>query len=258
MKIIYTLLIGLVFFNLSCTTEDKNNAIESISETTMTKGEQIIFDAIQAHGGDAYDQANYAFTFRKKKYTFINEGSRYNYTVTNEKDGETTIDYLANDAFSRQINGVEITLSEEDVKRYTGALNSVIYFATLPHKLNDESVHKMYVGETDIKGHKYAIIEVKFSEEGGGEDHQDEYHYWINKKNNKIDYFAYNYIVNEGGVRFRTAYNKRVIDGVTFQDYVNYEAPLGTPLINLPKMYENGELKELSRIETEDVVNLSK
>jgi hypothetical protein len=39
-------------------------------------------------------------------------------------------------------------------------------------------------------------------------------------------------------VRFRTAFNTRVIDGLTFQDYINYEAPIGTPLKDLPKLYE--------------------
>jgi hypothetical protein len=59
-------------------------------------------------------------------------------------------------------------------------------------------------------------------------------------------------------VRFRTAFNTRVIDGLTFQDYINYEAPIGTPLKDLPKLYEQGKLKELSKILTEDVINNNK
>lgn len=61
-----------------------------------------------------------------------------------------------------------------------------------------------------------------------------------------MDYFAYNYQVNEGGVRFRAAFNTRVVAGVTFQDYINYEAPIKTPLKDLPGLYEQGKLKEAS------------
>jgi hypothetical protein len=61
--------------------------------------------------------------------------------------------------------------------------------------------------------------------------------------------------VNDGGVRFRAAFNTRVIDGITFQDYINYEAPLETPLTDLPKLYVQGKLKEVSIIRTENVVH---
>jgi len=62
--------------------------------------------------------------------------------------------------------------------------------------------------------------------------------------------------VNKGGVRFRSAYNRRVIDGIIFQDFINYKAKIGTPLFDLPSLYEKGELEELSRIETKDIQNL--
>ena len=70
-----------------------------------------------------------------------------------------------------------------------------------------------------------------------------------------MNYMAYSYHTNDGGVRFRSAYNPRTVDGIRFQDYVNWEAPIGTPLEELPKLYENGQLKELSKIETEAVQN---
>ena len=59
-----------------------------------------------------------------------------------------------------------------------------------------------------------------------------------------------------GGVRFRSAYNSRKVGGIIFQDYINFKAAVGTPLANLPKLFEQGKLKELSRIETKNVVQL--
>jgi hypothetical protein len=48
-----------------------------------------------------------------------------------------------------------------------------------------------------------------FGQDGGGKDFDDEFHYWINKQTHKIDYLAYNYQNDDGGVRFRICFNTR-------------------------------------------------
>ncbi|WP_046755887.1 DUF6503 family protein [Kordia jejudonensis] len=228
------------------------------AETTKTvdKATKIIEETIQSHGGELYDEANYQFVFRDKTYRFKNDGNSYVYEVESTKDGKIIRDVLDNGKFSRTINNKSVELSEKNTTSAIGAVNSVIYFATLPHKLKDTSVNTSFVEETTIKNQTYNVIKVTFSQEGGGEDFEDEYHYWINKTTKKVDYLAYNYQVNGGGVRFRSAYNVRVVDGITFQDYINYKAPVGTPLKELPALYEKGKLKELSKIETQQIINL--
>jgi hypothetical protein len=242
----------VISFSISCSSS--YNATKGIQN--KTKAESIVEKAITAHGGYRYDNSHYSFTFRKKKYSFQNLGVRYTYTAESNKDGKVIFDKLDNLGLSRSIDGKLTQLSEEQNKAFSGSLNSVIYFATLPHKLKDPAVIKSYKGETLIKGEKYHIIEVRFSEEGGGQDHDDIFHYWIAKDDSTIDYLAYNYKVNGGGVRFRSAYNRRIIDGIIFQDYVNYKAPVGTDLIDLPELFESDQLKKLSLIETENVVHL--
>ena len=137
-------------------------------------------------------------------------------------------------------------------------LNSVIYFAKLPHKLGDASMNKSYEGSATIKGKNYEVIKVPFNQEGGGTDFEDEYYYWVNKDTNLIDYLAYNYQTNGGGVRFRVAYNPGKVGGIYFQDYVNYKAEFGTALKELPQLFEADSLKQLSLIETENIVQLTK
>jgi hypothetical protein len=102
------------------------------------------------------------------------------------------------------------------------------------------------------------MIEVTFKEDGGGSDFEDVYYYWVNQETHFIDYLAYSFKVNGGGVRFRAAFKPRVVDGIRFQDYVNFSAPVGTAIVDLPAMYENNELEELSIIGTDNVVSLSK
>jgi len=246
---------------VTVTKESTPNIIKADTLTPskiLSKAEQLINKTIKAHGGSLYDNASYTFIFRQKEYTFTNNGSDYRYEMKNETEADLIHDVLENDILTRIVNDKPIKLNEKQIKTYTGALNSVIYFATLPYKLNDATVNKAFKGTTSIKNEDYNIIEVTFNKEGGGQDHDDEFYFWINTKTNTIDYLAYNYRVNGGGVRFRSAYNARTVDGIRFQDYINFKAPVNTLLKDLPKLYENGELKELSRIETENIINLNK
>ncbi len=217
------------------------------------KGQKIINQTIEAHGGKRYDNCNYSFAFRGKEYQFKNSGDSYTYTLTTEKTDTTILDVLTNDGFTRSINGKETALSDKNEGRYSRSLNSVIYFSTLPHKLSDGAVKKKLLSETKIKDSDYYVIEVSFKEEGGGVDHEDIFYYWINQNDKHIDFLAYSYSVNNGGVRFRTAENRRNVGGIIFQDYINYKAPLGTKLSELPNLWMSGKLKKLSEIKTEKV-----
>jgi hypothetical protein len=234
----------------------KNDPIE-IAESLL-KADSIITQALEAHGGKRYDTADYSFEFRGKKFRFQNNGTDYSYSSEIQKGDSLIKDLRTSDKFERIINGQVQSLSKEDAAKYSESLNSVIYFATLPHKLQDASVHKTFIEETTIRGKKYDVIKVTFGQDGGGTDFDDEYMYWINSDTHKIDYLAYSYQVNEGGVRFRAAFNTREIDGITFQDYVNYEAAIKTDLKDLPALYEQGKLNEVSKILTENVVNNQK
>lgn len=245
---------------VSCDSK-KENKNESINDNKieaampLTKADSIVMKAIEAHGGDLYKKADFSFTFREKNYSFKNDGSNYEYTSEIKKGDSLIKDVMVNSDFTRSVNGKKLDLNAKDSGKYGESLNSVIYFATLPYKLQDASVNKKYKEEINIKGKQYDVIEVTFGKDGGGKDFDDEYMYWINKETHKIDYLAYNYLVNDGGVRFRAAYNSRVISGVTFQDYSNYEAPIKTPLQDLAQLYENGKLKEVSKIVTANVVS---
>ena len=234
----------------------QDNVAPSSEKVEMTKSDSILNDAIQAHGGDLYETAHYSFTFREKVYTFKNHGSNCAYTSEYQTDLGWQKDVLENGKFTRYLDNESQDLSEENSAKYGASLNSVIYFATIPHKLSDTSVNSEYLGTVKIDSFSYEAVKVTFSEEGGGQDYQDEYMYWINAETAQIDYFAYNYQVNEGGVRFRSAFNARNVDGIIFQDYRNYSAEVGTPLEDLPALFELDSLPEVSRIELVDVKKL--
>jgi hypothetical protein len=228
------------------------------SQNNGNKAQKIIDKAVEAHGGQLYHSAHYSFLFRENLYTFKNNNNQFYYTKKVIKDNNTFLDELNNGQLSRTKNGDPMVLSEKDMKSAKGAINSVVYFVMLPFKLNDKAVNKTYIEQTIIKNKTYDVIGVTFKKEGGGDDYDDVFHYWINTTTNKIDYLAYKYHVNGGGVRFRRAYNVRNIDGIIFQDYVNYKAKKDVVLRDLPTLFEDGKLKELSKIKTEHIINLKK
>jgi len=212
-----------ISFLLFLTACKSTTSTKKMASKEVTQADLILETAINAHGGKRYDNANYEFIFRKNKYTFKNSKEGYEYTVRKTKDKITAFDKLTNNDFTRIINGEKIELTEKQKSSFSGSLNSVIYFATLPYKLKDGAVNKTYKGTTIIKEKKYDVLQITFDEEGGGKDHDDVFYYWINQETKVIDYLAYSYQVNSGGVRFRSAYNTRIVDGILFQDYVNYK-----------------------------------
>lgn len=242
------LLAALVISILACAKLPTKNA---------SKEQQLVDEAIKAHGGALYDNAHYSFLFRGKQYAFKHENGRYTYTFDHTKNDRAVHYYLDNDQFVYTVNGDTMNLSDKDQVRYGNQLNSVIYFALLPYRLNDPAVRKAYKGISKIKGQSYQTVEVRFTEEKGGTDHEDVYYYWINEQSKTVDYLAYNFHVNGGGVRFRSAFNPRTIGGIRFQDYENYSAEFNTPLADLPALYEKGALKLLSKVELTSIQRIA-
>ena len=219
---------------------------------TQPSAEQIIDQAIKTHGGGPLQEATVSFDFRKKHYRVqLNHGSfRYESTV-NDSIG-LVHDVLTNDDFIRTVDGQRQVLNAEDESRYRNALNSVVYFALLPYFLNDPAARKELIGEATVQGKPYYKIRVTFAEEGGGDDYDDEFVYWIHQQHHTMDYLAYSFHVNEGGTRFRQAYHIRNIKGIRFADYINYDTTKGA-LKDYDRLLEEGKLEELSRIELKNV-----
>ena len=92
-----------------------------------------------------------------------------------------------------------------------------------------------------------------FDEEDGGEDFDDIYIYWIDKETFKPDYLAYQFSVNKGGIRFREAFNERIINGIRFVDYKNYGLDGNLSVYEAEEKYINQELPLKSTITLKEI-----
>lgn len=214
----------------------------------------IVDAVIEQHGGKNYENLSVSFDFRDKHYVIQKNKGNFRYERHQADSTGKLIDVLTNDSFIRTLNGKQVAVPDSMVKKYTNAINSVAYFFLLPAPLNDPAVNKKLTGEVNIKGKVYHQIQVTFDAEGGGQDHQDRYLYWIAKETKTMDYFAYSYETNGGGVRFREAINCKELNGIRFCDYNNYGFDnLATSLEALPQLFEQNKLPLASKIENTNI-----
>lgn len=219
-----------------------------------SEAQKIIDQSIDAHGGDLYKIATISFDFRDKHYEIFKSPDSFRYVREFTDSKGMVRDLLTNDGFSRTINGEVVELSQKMEGAYTRSVNSVAYFALLPYGLNDPAVYKEYLEETEIEGIPYHLIKVTFAKNGGGEDYDDEFLYWINKENFLVDYLAYSYHTDGGGVRFRKAIKTYEVSGLHLQDYDNYKVEdKNTPVEDVEGLFKNGELELLSQILLENI-----
>jgi hypothetical protein len=219
--------------------------------------QHIIDKAIEASGGEKYLHSTVEFDFRGRHYVGKREGGKFSYQriFKNDKDSTQTIhDFVSNEGFKREINEIIADVPDSMKVKYTSSVNSVLYFALLPYGLNDASVKKRFLGESMMDGKLYYKIEITFAQEGGGEDYEDTFNYWINQSDYTIGFISYSYAEDDGiGYRLRKAYHPRRVNGILFSDYINY-APQGNfKLEDLEELYKKNELKELSKIENTNI-----
>ncbi len=233
-----------LFIFLSCDSPEKKS-----------EGEKIIEKSIQASGGENYGYAEIKFTFRNMEYRSKRNGDIFSLErIVKDSTGNTTHDILSNEGLIRYKNDKVVTVPDSMITRISNGVNSVHYFVQVPYVLNSPAANKELLGEDEVEGETYYEVKVTFREEGGGTDHHDEFLYWIHKENYTVDYLAYKFFTNNGGIRFRKAANPKVIEGIRFVDYRNYETEdLSIPLHTLDSLYEAGELKFFSDIKTENI-----
>ena len=216
--------------------------------------QEIVDKSIENSNLSALKNATISFNFRKKFYQANRNNGLFEFIREEKKDSLTIKDILSNDSFKRYVNDSLVELSEKKQKGYGNSVNSVHYFSILPLGLNDKAVFKKILEETIIKGKDYYKIEVTFSEEGGGTDFDDVFIYWFSKDNFQLDYLAYKYHTNGGGVRFRDVKKETLVDGIRIVDYNNYK-PLNKDIdfYNIDKLYDEGKLKKVSEIILENI-----
>lgn len=213
--------------------------------TREPKAKEIIAKSIEASGGAVISNSTISFTFRDKVY----KAERKEGVFVLTRAFDSIKDVLTNTFFERYVSGKKVELTDSIANNYRNSVNSVHYFSVLPYGLDAKAVQPKLLGSKRIKGKDYYKIEVRFAEAGGGEDFKDVFVYWINKSNFFVDYLAYRYYTNGGGMRFRELKKETIINGVRLADYNNYKPskPINS-IREIDDSYINGRLEKVSEI----------
>lgn len=243
---VIVLVVLLMFFN--CKEEKKE-----FSKTESA--DEIVKKSIEAAGGQLFENAKVSFDFRDLHFKALRNNGKYQLERHFKDSVPEITDVLNNSGFERFEDDVKVQLSDSISSLYSASVNSVHYFSVLPYGLEGKAVYKAYLGSEEVKGKDYHKIKVTFSEDGGGEDFEDEFIYWIEKESYQLDYLAYSYKEVDGlGLRFREAYNSRMVNGLHFTDYNNYKpAASNVKLEDLGDLFKAGKLQLLSKIELKNV-----
>jgi hypothetical protein len=233
-------LLFLVLLNFACSPKDE-------AQTVVDK-------AIAYHGGKIFENVTISFDFRERHYQIHKSPNSFRYTREFQDSTGLVKDILDNYGFKRYINGEIVDVDPEKAKAYSNSVNSVAYFAFLPYGLNDPAVFKQYLGISELDGKRYHSIKVTFSENGGGEDFEDEFIYWFGEDDYALGFLAYSYHTEGGGVRLRKVIDVHEIEGLRLLDYDNYKpVDKKTPLESLEDLYREGQLELLSQILLEEI-----
>ena len=223
------------------------------SEQKLT-AQEIIDKTILFSGADKVANSKITFKFRENSYAAIRKKGIFKLFRTYRKDSLIIKDVLKNNGYERSINAKLVNVADSMIAKYRNSINSVHYFSVLPFGLNAAAVNKKLLKSATLKGKEYYKIEVTFSKEGGGDDFDDVFIYWIGKEDFLVDYLAYSYHTNGGGKRFRVLKEQCIKNGIRFVDYHNYK-PLNesVSLADVDQAFESNGLIKVSEIILKDI-----
>lgn len=241
-----------LLLSLSACQTDKKKGAEEDKATGPLSASDIIQKAIDASGKQKVEDHRIVFEFRDK--TYISEGICGRFKFTRIDTSRQVKDVFFKDSLRRSVKGKAVRLADTTATAIKSSINSVNYFVHLPYRLKDPAVKAKRLADDTIADTPYYQLEINFRKASGGEDHQDIYRYWFDKKDHGMDYLAYKFFTNDGGMRFRVKKAESKMNDIVFQDYDNLKPKVDSlSFDNISEAYEKGQLEKVSEIITQPV-----
>ena len=231
---------------VACNADQKKQSNKADHDDEIAP-EYIIQKAIENSGKAKVFDHKISYKFRDK--TYISEGNCGQFKMIRIDSSKQIKDVYYKNELKRTVDGKAVQLPDSTATRIKSSINSVNYFVHLPYRLEDAAVQAQRLLNDTIDGKAYYQLEVKFKEKGGGKDFQDVYRYWFDQNNYSMDYLAYTFLDNGGGMRFRAKRFEKRNNDVVFQDYNNFKPTSDTLQIDrLSTAYQKNQLKKVSEI----------
>lgn len=185
----------------------------------------IVDRAIEHHGGSLYDHSLAVLRMCSRSGCYDirarMEQGRYRYDVTGTVGGIQRRVVSTNDDVLLWLDGIATEIERDRRSIMRDWAMARVYFCFLPYRLNDPSVFKQDLGLETWGGKDLQKIKVTFAD-GSSSDAEDEYLYWFDPSSGRIEQFAYSFVGDPGGLRFRRGIRYRRIGGILFFDQENF------------------------------------
>ena len=219
----------------------------------------ILDQSIEYHGGDLYESSSVSLKITSLSGSFNIEadlGNNFDYTVIGEVGRDNKylrkVNYT-NTAVREWRDGEEVKLDEVLAGSARDFVNARVFFPFLPYGLNGENVFKEDLGIEEWEGVRLHKVRVSFRL-GTSTDAEDTYMYWFDPETGRVEQFAYDFKVGNGGLRFRKPLKFKRVGGILFSDQENYAANGPGLSVNLlTPDYVRNKMKLLSTIRVSDV-----
>jgi len=232
-------------------------SLASAATEAQVEHNAIVDRAIAHHGGEAYEHSEASLDVCSKSGCFHVETrtlkNRFEFEVAGKASGRQREVSSAGGTTTVKIDGETVAVDAAAKQRNIDWAMARIYFCFLPYRLNDPGVFKKDLGLTDWAERKLHRIKVTFAA-GSSTDASDEYMYWFDPETARLEYFAYTYDDNGGGLRFRRAINHRRFGGILFFDQENFGtegAGLSVDLID--EAFVRNQLRHVSTVRLQDI-----
>ena len=185
----------------------------------------VVDRAIEHHGGPRYEQSRSELRMCSRSGCYeidvrMEQGS-YLYDVTGTVQGVERRVVSTNSDVRLWLDGVATDIEIGRRDRFRDWVMARVYFCFLPYRLNDPSVYKQDMGPESWNGRDLHKVKVTFAP-GSSSDAEDEFLYWFDPSSARLEQFAYSFVGNPGGVRFRRAIRYRRVGGILFFDQENF------------------------------------
>ncbi len=217
----------------------------------------IVDRAIEHHGGELYRHSETGVDLCSKSGCFhvvaLLDGDRFVYTVAGTSGGARLEVRSSNDALEVRRDGEPLAVEPGGEQKYRDWAMARVYFCFLPFRLGDPSVRHQDLGLVDWDGRRLHKVKVTF-EAGTSTGAGDEYVYWFDPESARLEYFAYSYDDNGGGLRFRRTVRHRRAGGLLFSDQENFGADgPGLSVDAIDAAYVRDAMRHVSTVRLEGI-----
>ncbi len=216
----------------------------------------IVDRAIAFHGGDLYRSTSELDICSKSGCFHLRvrlDGGAYEHRVAGDVRGGRLEVRSTHDTLEAWRDGEPVAIEPGEERSYRDWAMARVYFPFLPYRLNDPSVLKQDLGTVDWQGRTLQRVKVTFEAESST-DASDEYMYWLDPATGRVELFAYSYLTDGGGLRFRRAVDHRRVGGILFFDQENLGVEgEGLTVDRIDPAYVASEMRHISTLRLKNI-----